>query len=124
MQFTETRSNIDYENTEIRVDTEYITEINIKLTDNYIITDFRNICNINYGKEEQMALKNAVYENYERLRDKKGLNNAQVATTAKISMSTIYDWAAGRYMPKTDKLMAIAKVLEVTLEELLNVEED
>ena len=68
--------------------------------------------------------KTAVYENYERLRDLKGLNNAQVATAADIPMSTIYDWKAGRYMPKTDKLMAIAKALGVTLDDLLNVEEE
>lgn len=66
-------------------------------------------------------LRTAVYEKYEKLRDKKGLNNAQVAVAAGIPMSTIYDWAAGRYMPKTDKLMAIAKVLGVTLEELLSI---
>ena len=65
--------------------------------------------------------KTAVYENYERLRDQKGLNNAQVAVSASIPMSTIYDWAAGRYMPKADKLMAIAKVLDTTLDELLDV---
>ena len=71
-----------------------------------------------------MASKNAVYENYELLRDKKSLNNAQVAMAAGIPMSTIYDWKAGRYMPKTDKLIAIAKVLECTLEELLSIKED
>ena len=71
-----------------------------------------------------MASKNAVYENYELLRDKKSLNNAQVAMAAGIPMSTIYDWKAGRYMPKTDKLIAIAKVLECTLEELLSIRED
>lgn len=65
--------------------------------------------------------KDAVYENYERLRDQKGLNNSQVAIAAGIPMSTIYDWGAGRYMPKTDKLLAIAKVLGVTLEELVDV---
>lgn len=68
--------------------------------------------------------KTAVYENYERLRDLKGLNNAQVAVAAGIPMSTIYDWGAGRYMPKMDKLMAIAKVLDATLDDLLNVEEE
>ena len=124
LRLTEIRSNIDHESTETRVYTANITEIYEMLSDNYIISDFRNIYKNYYGKEERMALKNAVYENYERLRDRKGLNNAQVATAAKIPMSTIYDWAAGRYMPKTDKLMAIARVLEVTLEELLNVKED
>lgn len=71
-----------------------------------------------------MALKSVVYETYERLRDEKGLNNAQVAVAADIPMSTIYDWKAGRYMPKTDKLMAIAKVLGVTLDDLMSVEEE
>lgn len=64
-------------------------------------------------------LKEISYANYAKARDAKGLNNSQVAEIAKIPSSTIYDWAAKRYMPKTDKLMAIAKALEIPLESLL-----
>lgn len=64
-------------------------------------------------------LKQISYANYVVARDAKGLNNSQVAELAQIPSSTIYDWAAMRYMPKTDKLMAIAKVLEIPLERLL-----
>jgi len=66
-----------------------------------------------------MDLKNISYANYAKARDAKGLNNSQVAELANIPSSTIYDWAAGRYMPKSDKLFAIAKVLGITLEQLL-----
>lgn len=67
-----------------------------------------------------MDLKNISYANYTKARDAKGLNNSQVAELAKIPSSTIYDWAAGRYMPKADKLFAIAKVLDVTVETLIS----
>lgn len=56
------------------------------------------------------------YEKYEKARDKAGLNNKQVADAANVPSSTIYDWSAQRYMPKADKLIAIAKVLDVNVE--------
>ena len=64
-------------------------------------------------------LKEISYANYVKARDAKGLNNKQVADAAGIPSSTIYDWAAKRYMPKADKLMAIARVLDTTVEKLL-----
>jgi transcriptional regulator with XRE-family HTH domain len=64
-------------------------------------------------------LKAISYANYSEARDAKGLNNSQVAEMAKIPSSTIYDWAASRYMPKADKLLAIAKVLDIPLEKIL-----
>ncbi len=64
-------------------------------------------------------LKAISYANYSKARDAKGLNNSQVAELAKIPSSTIYDWAASRYMPKADKLLAIAKVLDIPLEKIL-----
>lgn len=64
-------------------------------------------------------LKAISYANYSEARDAKGLNNSQVAELAKIPSSTIYDWAASRYMPKADKLLAIAKVLDIPLEKIL-----
>ena len=64
-------------------------------------------------------LKAISYANYSEARDAKGLNNSQVAELAKIPSSTIYDWAASRYMPKEDKLLAIAKVLDIPLEKIL-----
>jgi transcriptional regulator with XRE-family HTH domain len=64
-------------------------------------------------------LKEISYANYVKARDAKGLNNKQVADAAGIPSSTIYDWDAKRYMPKADKLMAIARVLDTTVEKLL-----
>lgn len=61
-------------------------------------------------------LKTRSFLKYREARDAAGLNNAQVADAAKIPSSTIYDWAAGRYMPKADKLAAIGKVLGKSVE--------
>ena len=71
------------------------------------------------GLTVSVSLKKISYANYVKARDAKGLNNLQVANLAQIPSSTIYDWAAERYMPKTDKLLAIAKVLDVSVEKLL-----
>lgn len=68
-------------------------------------------------------LRTISYANYVKARDVKGLNNKQVADMANIPPSTIYDWDAGRYMPKADKLMAIARVLDTTVEKLLDTDE-
>lgn len=65
------------------------------------------------------VLKKVSYANYVKARDAKGLNNKQVAEMANIPSSAIYDWDAGRYMPKADKLVAIARVLDTTVEKLL-----
>lgn len=64
-----------------------------------------------------------MYEKYSRLRDAKGLNDHQVVLAAGLTPSTIYEWRRGTYTPKVDKLAKIAKVLEVPLEELLNLDD-
>ena len=53
------------------------------------------------------------YEEYERLRNEKGLNNAEVARRASIPPSTFTDWKQGKSFPKNDKLIKIAKALDV-----------
>lgn len=61
----------------------------------------------------------AKYERYAQFRDAKGFTDYKVSLLANVSTSTLSDWKMGRYTPKVDKMLAIAKVLEIPLEELL-----
>ena len=60
-----------------------------------------------------------MYERYAALRDKRKMNDAEVAKTAGIPASTLYDWKAGRYQPKLDKLVKIADALGESIEYFL-----
>lgn len=65
-----------------------------------------------------------MYAHYEKIRNSKNLNDYKVAKLANVSPSCIYDWKYGYYTPKIDKLIKIAKVLEVPVEELLTNDDD
>lgn len=60
-----------------------------------------------------------MYTTYATARDEKGLNDYKVSELTGIAQSTLSDWKAGRYVPKVDKLMKIAEVLEIPLENLI-----
>ena len=60
-----------------------------------------------------------MYEKYEALKKKKGLSDADVSRGTEIPASTLSDWKAGRYTPKADKLMKLAKFFDVPLEYFL-----
>ena len=60
-----------------------------------------------------------VYERYCRIRDSKGLKDANVADLAKIGQSTFSDWKNGRSAPKEQKLKKIAVALDVSYEYLI-----
>ena len=60
-----------------------------------------------------------MYSKYEKLRNKKGVTNGRVARDTDIPPSCFYDWKAGRYKPKVDKLIKLAAYFGVELEELL-----
>lgn len=61
-----------------------------------------------------------MYKCYEALRDERHMTNAQVAVETGISPSTFTDWKTGRIRdPRPDKLMKIAKLFHVTLEQLI-----
>ena len=60
-----------------------------------------------------------MYQYYAQLRDERGISDYEVAQKAGISQSTLYDWKAGRYQPKIDKLMRIASFLGVSVTALL-----
>lgn len=59
-----------------------------------------------------------MYEIFEELLRRRGVNINTVAKATGISPSTITDWRAGRYTPKAEKRQKIAKYLGVSLEYL------
>lgn len=58
-----------------------------------------------------------------KVREIAGLTQIQLAEAVGISQSAIALWEAGRTMPRADKLSQLAKVLNCTVDELLNVED-
>lgn len=63
-----------------------------------------------------------MYENYCKIRDSKALKDSDVSKGANVSKSTFSDWKSGRSLPGRDKVLRIAKFLEVSVEELLGSE--
>ena len=45
-----------------------------------------------------------MYEIYQRLLDKKGVKNSDVARATGISNMTLSDWKRGKSVPKSDKM--------------------
>ena len=60
-----------------------------------------------------------MYEKYARLRDERGLTDYMVAKEAGLSTATLSNWKNGRYTPKVDKMLRIAAVLNVPLEQIV-----
>ena len=61
-----------------------------------------------------------MYEKYAALRDDAGFTDAKVSQDTGIAQSTLSDWKSGRSVPKVDKLMKIANLFGVSIEELLD----
>ena len=59
------------------------------------------------------------YQKYVKYRDNLHLKDADVSNDTGVSRSTFSDWAAGKSNPKLDKLVKIAKRLDVTIEDLI-----
>ena len=64
------------------------------------------------------------YENYAKIRDAKGLTDYAVSRATGVSTATMTNWKQTMqpgqgYTPKLDKLLAIARFLEVPLDELI-----
>ena len=60
-----------------------------------------------------------MYEVYQRLLDKQGLKNADVARATGISNMTLSDWKRGKSVPKSDKMRKIAEYLNVSVDYLM-----
>lgn len=64
-----------------------------------------------------------MYERYCKLRDSKGLNDAEVAKYGGFPKSTFSDWKKGKSSPKLFKLVKIAECLDCSLDYLVIGEE-
>ena len=64
-----------------------------------------------------------MYEIYCKLRDSRGVKDADVVRATGITKSTFSDWKSGRSEPKMDKLQKIADYFEVSLDYLMTGEE-
>lgn len=57
------------------------------------------------------------------LMDKKGITAYRMAIDLNFPQSTVSEWLSGAYIPKADKLLKIAKYLEVPIEDLIDEEQ-
>ncbi len=57
-----------------------------------------------------------MYQIYADLRDATGVTDYEVAKNTGVSTATLTNWKYGRYEPKFDKLVAIAKYFGVSVE--------
>ena len=64
-----------------------------------------------------------MYENYCRLRDSKGVKDADVSRATGITKSTFTDWKTGRSAPKAEKLQKIAEYFGVSVDYFTTGEE-
>lgn len=64
-----------------------------------------------------------MYEIYCKLRDSKGVKDADVVRETGITKSTFSDWKNGRSNPKNDKLQKIADYFGVTIDYLMTGKE-
>ena len=55
----------------------------------------------------------------EKIRKAKGLSQENVAQACGVDRSTVTKWENGNFMPRAEKLPALAKFLGCTIEELL-----
>lgn len=60
-----------------------------------------------------------MYKNYEKIRDAHGYTDYRVAKETGISTSTQSEWKNKVSKPKVDKLLKIAKLFGITLDELV-----
>lgn len=61
-----------------------------------------------------------MYEKYAALRDKAGYTDYEVSKKTGVSTSTLTNWKYGRYNPKADKLLPIARLFNVCIEFFLD----
>lgn len=62
-----------------------------------------------------------MYAKYAELRDSMGYTDYKISKATGIARSTFSDWKHGLSKPKADKLLLIAKVLNVPVETLIEV---
>uniref|UniRef100_UPI0006CF7AAB helix-turn-helix domain-containing protein n=1 Tax=Clostridium sp. NkU-1 TaxID=1095009 RepID=UPI0006CF7AAB len=65
-----------------------------------------------------------MYQKYVDLRDKAKVTDYKVAKQTGVSTATLTNWKYGRYTPKLDKLTALAKYFDVSIEYFTNGTQD
>lgn len=60
-----------------------------------------------------------MYKKYAALRDRRGLTDYRVSIDTRITKSTFSEWKNGKYNPKIEKLMTLAKYFNVSIEYFL-----
>ena len=89
--------------------------LNITLIDNLIIFETLAIVN----KILKGGFNLFSYKKYSELRDSKGVTDYEVSKNTNVQTSTLSNWKAGRYTPKSDKIKAIADYFGVSIEYFL-----
>ena len=59
------------------------------------------------------------YSEYAKLRDERGLKDADVAKASGLNQPLFTNWKHGRYMPKIDKIKKICEVFGVSVVDYL-----
>jgi len=80
------------------------------LIDTFII--FEILANVNRLREGEVKM----YQKYVALRDKAGITDYRVSKETGIPTSALTNWKYGRYAPKFDKLLTLAKYFNVPVE--------
>lgn len=62
--------------------------------------------------------------NIKKAREKAGLTQQELAEQLGIGQSAVAMWETQGFMPRTDKLPALAKILGCTIDELLRVDKE
>lgn len=59
------------------------------------------------------------YERYAEIRDSRGLTDYQVSKETGVSTATLSEWKSGKYKPKVDKLLKIADLFGISVEQFI-----
>ena len=62
-----------------------------------------------------------MYDIYAKLRNERGMTDYQVCKETGIPTSAMSGWKSGRFTPKVDKMVKIAKLFNVTVDDLLGI---
>ena len=57
----------------------------------------------------------SMYDIYEKVRNERGMTNADVSRLTGISAATLSQWKSGQYIPKAEKLVKIANALNCSV---------
>ena len=61
--------------------------------------------------------------NIKDLRERQNLRQEDIAARMNIDRSAVAKWETGESLPRTDKLLKLASILECTVDDLLSVKE-